>query len=381
LSSSFLVPTSCTPRRYLSIKHNSASRDDGSDRVNNTFNENAILGETLDVDLHDGIYTWSNSKDNLSDDIRSNRRSSKSSSVYSAPDEVHYKRIPFDGCGSILLHQQRDSFLKPTSSKESDSGTRKSRRQQGRTGVTLWSASYVISYYIDAKWSTGGSWCCNERGTNFESRWTVLELGAGLGLCSAVAAKHGMNVVSTDNDPAVLSLLGENLERNTINDVLATRPTEQQVHVHSLDWVDVANDPDAERSHPVFLELESLGGADVILLSDVVYGATQPAWDALLVLVNKFCAQQQRLRVGPVNCDENNATKLKKGAQYERPANPVVLLGYTQRRRDMSPQDEARFFAMVRGAGMEAVLIPLTSIPNCEKYMLTSLFELRLIEA
>ena len=55
----------------------------------------------------------------------------------------------------------------------------------------------------------------------------------------------------------------------------------------------------------------------------------------------------------------------------------LVLLGYTQRRRDMSPKDEARFFSMVKAAGMEAVLIPSTSIPHSEKYMLTSLFELR----
>ena len=183
-----------------------------------------------------------------------------------------------------------------------------------------------------------------------------------------------------------MSLLKDNLERNTVyND--GRKPTQstsasdgpnQQVHVHSLDWVSVAQDPDAEHSDPVFLQLEYLGGADLILLSDVIYGATQPAWDALLVLLNKFCDQKQRLQPGQVHDDESTACI--ETAQSHRRTNPIILLAYTQRRRDMSPQDEARFFAMVQAAGMETVLIPSTCIPNGEKYMLTSLFELRLAD-
>jgi len=45
----------------------------------------------------------------------------------------------------------------------------------------------------------------------------------------------------------------------------------------------------------------------------------------------------------------------------------------------MSPEDEACFFALVKAFGMEAVLIPSNFIPHAEKYMLTSLFELRWI--
>jgi len=98
---------------------------------------------------------------------------------------------------------------------------------------------------------------------------TALELGAGLGMCSAVAAKHGINnLVSTDNDLYVIQLLKENLERNKHSE-------KQQIHIHSLDWMAAASDFNAEKTHPVFLELESLGGADLILLSDVIYGATE----------------------------------------------------------------------------------------------------------
>ena len=351
----------------------------GKDNDSSVFNEKAILGETLDVNLQGGTYSWKKPNAIPKDDIRSNHRS-KSSSVDVASNEDSFKRIPFDGCGSILIHQQPEALIEPNTYDETDNETSGRHRRKGRTGVSLWSASYVISYYIDAQWSKGGSWYCDENVVNAESSWTVLELGAGLGLCSAVAAKHGMNVVSTDNDSAVLTLLKENLQRNQIHDdslesaqspSSENNPSKQQVHVHSLDWVTVANDPQAESSHPVFLQLESLGGADLILLSDVIFGATQPAWNALLTLLNKVCAQRRRIRLGQVNEDEFDAT----GTDA-----PLVFLGYTQRRRDMSPQDEARFFAMVQAAGMEAVLIPSTRIPNGEKYMMTSLFQLRWVD-
>lgn len=268
----------------------------------NDDDTNSILGETL----RDGTYSWSSSPPDSSED--------------------QYKRIVFDGCGSITLHQQPNDFVQPS-------------YQEGRAGVILWSAAYMISHYLDAQFSKGGS-----------QNTTVLELGGGLGLCSAVAAKHGADVVSTDNDPDVLVLLKENLDRNQMQS-----SNNQQVHVHSLDWMKAANDPTAENCHSVFVQLESLGGADMIILSDVIYGATSLVWDHLLVLLNKFCAQRRRLSA----------------------KDPIVLLGYTQRRRDMSPKDEATFFAKIKSAGMEAVLIPASSIPHSEKYMLTSLFELR----
>ncbi|KAL7431309.1 hypothetical protein ACHAXH_003015 [Discostella pseudostelligera] len=331
-----------TSRRTL-INNHSADDDSDKDVDSSVFNANAILGETLDISLHGGKYSWSNPN-------------ATTPSVSPSYTRNRYKRIQFPGCGSILLHQQPDSFVEPSTSidVQGNSGPGVRSRQKGRTGVTLWSASHVISNYIDMQWSKDGDWnkCDN-------SRWVVLELGAGLGLCSAVAAKHGMDVVSTDNDPTVLSLLKENLQRN--------QSSKQQVHVHSLDWVTVASDSNAEYTHPAFVQLESLSGVDLILLSDVIYGATQSSWDALLVLLNKLRSQRHRLRV-----EQSRALR-----RYSSSVNPIVLLGYTQRRRDMTPQDEARFFAKVHAARMEAVLIPSTCIPHGEKYMLTSLFELR----
>ena len=319
------------------------------------FNENIILGETLDINLNDGTYSWSNPKANRKDDIRSPINQQSSSEI------TRYKRIEFDGCGSILLHQDPDRFVEPKHNGTSSDCQHKT----GRTGVTLWSAAFVVSYYIDSQWSKYGQWYIDNDKKNIDNTlWTVLELGAGLGLCSAVAAKHGMNVISTDHDTQVLKLLKENLQRNHMHS------SKQHIHVHSLDWMDVTNDTTAIKSHPVFIQLESLGGADLILLSDVIYGGTKPTWNALIVLLNKLRAQRQRF------CLKSSKDN-KDDAIIQRTDMPLVLLGYTQRRRDMSPKDEARFFSMVKAAGMEAVLIPSTSIPHSEKYMLTSLFELR----
>lgn len=387
MTASFQLPAAplhSSPSREYYLSKRSATGGDGN-AGGDVFNEKAILGETLDVNLSDGTYSWSNPASIPKDDTRSPTQQSKSSSARAASNEKDsYKRIAFDGCGSILIHQQPKDFVEPNISSQTDEEKNElRRRRQGRTGVTLWSASYMISYYIDAQWSKGGYWHSDKIGMGSKpqnAKWTVLELGAGLGLCSAVATKYGMNVVSTDNDPVAIQLLKENLERNApVLDQHTER--QQQISVHPLDWVAVANDNQAETCHPVFLQLESLGGTDLILLSDAIYGATQPAWESLLILLNKFCAQRQRLFSERVDEDSGSLLATEEDiTQSDSTACPIVLLGYTQRRRDMSPQDEARFFAVVKAAGMEAVLIPSTSIPKiCEKYMLTSLFELRWI--
>jgi hypothetical protein len=196
------------------------------------------------------------------------------------------------------------------------------------------------------------------------TKWTVLDLGAGLGLCSAVAAKHGMNVISTDCDPQALVLLEENLKRNC-ND-------NGGISVHSLDWFDAADLADVT-TNPVFLELEKYAGVDLVMLSDVIYSATKPAWKALVVLLEQLRSQRMHLQMrSPAN------VKRKRCDGTDTPASdPLVLLSYTQRRRDMSPRDEAEFFTLIQNAGMEAVLVPSGHIPHGQTYMLTTLFELR----
>ncbi len=260
----------------------------------------------------------------------------------SSDSQKEYKRVQFDGCGSILLH-------KGASSRVTD---------LQHTGLSLWSAAYVMSYYIDDLWG-------QEIRSGEATKWTVLDLGAGLGLCSAVAAKHGMKVISTDSDSQALVLLEENLRRNCDEG-------NGNTSIYTLDWIAVAEQNDIT-TNPVIQKLETFGGSDLIILSDVIYSATKPAWHALIVLLQKLRSQRMRLQ-----CNHTATLERIRFDLTQTPASdPLVLLSYTQRRRDMSPQDEAEFFTLVRKAGMKAVLVPPDRIPHGETYMLTTLFELR----
>mmetsp|Transcript_6111 Transcript_6111/g.9518 ORF Transcript_6111/g.9518 Transcript_6111/m.9518 type:complete len:342 (-) Transcript_6111:1492-2517(-) len=291
-------------------------------------------GETVPSLRRGTTYSWINPK------LQPKEHANKNDS------QGEYKRIQFGGCGSILLH----------------SGTSSRSTSLQHTGLSLWSAAYVMSYYIDDMWNQ------EMRNTEATKKWTVLDLGAGLGLCSAVAAKHGMNVISTDSDSQALVLLEENLRRNYNDD-------NGCISVHVLDWIAAAEQADTT-TNPVFEELEKYGGPELVILSDVIYSATKPAWKALIVLLQKLRSQRMRLQYSNAAPFER-----KRFDSTNTPASdPYVLLGYTQRRRDMSPQDEAEFFTMLRNAGMEAVLVPPCHIPNAETYMLTTLLELRWVD-
>ena len=246
-----------------------------------------------------------------------------------------YRRVQFDGIGSVLVRHEPNLFVQP-----------RSENERGKTGVTLWSASFVIGHYLD-------SLLCSLRQESGMSTkgLTMLDIGAGLGLTSAVAVKHGLNVVATDIGEAdVMALLSDNIERNRPAGLTNT----SSYYVESLEWISAA---ETINLHPAYKRLECLGGADIIALSDVIYKATEPAWASLIAIVKEFRNQKLRL------CKDGDE-------------NQVILLGYTHRRRDMSRQDEAKFFAMCMSAGFKVELIHSNDIPNAEKYMLTSLFRL-----
>ncbi|KAL7469813.1 hypothetical protein ACHAXS_010076 [Conticribra weissflogii] len=410
-SSPLLAKTTTSFRSPGCLSRLSDSRYKSKVNPNDSFES-----DDCDVQWKNGSYSWSNPRVKSTEDIYSLQSSCLESqgpaSTQLRSTAERYKRIKFDGCGTILLRELPDAFVEPKSnlpinyedgndspfgklSNERLGGSKRRRirrARKGRTGVTLWSAAYVVSNYIDAQWSSGGSW--NE-GCDALRRWTVLELGSGLGLPSCCASKYGMNIVATDTDEEVLKLLEENLIRNKMGKSWRdstscqsdSHPVEesqedkikdkkQKICVRSLEWVAAADDPDAKYNQPVFSDLESLGGADLILLSDVIYGATQPAWDALLILLNRFRDQRQK----NYKSKKEVIDRVRFDGSITPVGDPLVLLGYTQRRRDMSPHDEALFFKKLLLAGMEAVMIPSHRIPKGEKYMLTTLFELRWIQ-
>ena len=98
---------------------------------NSIFNDKSIIGETLDVDLHDGTYTWSNAKARRRDNIRPDDQSSTSFPSSQELNKERYKRIPFDGYSSILLHQEPESFVAPNFASDNNGKSLHRRRQKG----------------------------------------------------------------------------------------------------------------------------------------------------------------------------------------------------------------------------------------------------------
>merc|ERR1711933_52143 len=87
-----------------------------------------------------------------------------------------------------------------------------------------------------------------------------VEIGAGLGLPSIVAANLGAQMTATDGDDMVLHLLGRNMKNNA-----------PSCQVQKLLW-----GPKPQAALELKQEL------DFVLAADVVYGSSPEVWDALL---------------------------------------------------------------------------------------------------
>jgi len=286
----------------------------------------------------------------------------------------------FAYCGEVCIRERLDRLEVGDGKKGAEARSDNRGGEIVRTGTALWSASLALSDYIDDRCGSG-AWG--------SETLTCVELGAGLGLPSIVAARHGFRAVSTDGDPSVLSLLEENLRSNLPEGSTMGAGGEdgQQVHVELLDWSDFDSskrEQDSDR-HPVLAHLEECGGrgADLIILSDVVYGATRAGWGPLLRTVNglRDHRRRRRLLASESEVPPGRASRILLDDGTVAPCgdskDPLVLLGYTQRRRDMSAEEEGLFFAMVKRAGMEARPIPSRLVPHSDERILTTVFELR----
>ncbi|KAH9932414.1 putative methyltransferase-domain-containing protein [Amylocystis lapponica] len=119
-------------------------------------------------------------------------------------------------------------------------------------GLQSWASSIVLAEHLCAQPTTFG----------LADTARVLELGAGTGLLSIVAAKllPGAQVVATDFHPSVLANLRANVAANF-------------AHAHPV--VPVVRALDWER--PVYAA-ELAGAFDVVLAADVVYHAQHTRW-------------------------------------------------------------------------------------------------------
>ena len=282
--------------------------------------------------------TWQGSSYSWTPPSRSRRRTNRNEDGRVVVDLAH--------CGTVEI-EQRPSRVGLSS----------------RTGVALWSASYSIADYIDDR--------CGTRSWNPRSgKLACLELGAGLGLPSIVAAKHGFDCWATECDPAVLPLLTTNLEKNLAaqkNNSNTLQAKDGTVRVQSLNWTDDLG------LHPELVEFD----ADLIVASDLIYKDTQPAWEALVSLLDRLRDEKKKRNALVSTTTTATSNLIRFDGTPTPPDDPLVLLGYTHRRRNLSVREERDFFAMLRKSGIRPVPIPHDLVPNSEQRIMTTLFELR----
>jgi predicted nicotinamide N-methyase len=117
----------------------------------------------------------------------------------------------------------------------------------GRTGTRIWSSSALLAEHMISKRD------------EVEGR-SVLELGAGPGVCGLLAVHLGSsNVLMTDFDPKVLTLLMKNIRANFLETDACDR-----VHTHRLDWEDESTYVSEQ--------------FDVLIASDVLYWEEHIGW-------------------------------------------------------------------------------------------------------
>ncbi|XP_016340115.1 protein-lysine methyltransferase METTL21D-like, partial [Sinocyclocheilus anshuiensis] len=79
---------------------------------------------------------------------------------------------------------------------------------KGDVGCVVWDAAIVLSKYLETE-----QFCCVQSGVSTWSSKNIVELGAGTGLVSLVAATLGANVTVTDLEDLQL-LLQLNIRKN-----------------------------------------------------------------------------------------------------------------------------------------------------------------------
>lgn len=147
------------------------------------------------------------------------------------------------------------------------------------TGSVVWGASFVISDFLIRVGIPGipstmsGDPSISLRGLR------VIELGAGLGLCSVVCAKLGATeVVATDGSADLAALIDRNAEANGVK---------SKVHARVLDWSDLSG-------------AEALGSADVIIMADVAYEGNRANWTDLVRMVTFLTSRKSQSNAEPV---------------------------------------------------------------------------------
>lgn len=128
------------------------------------------------------------------------------------------------------------------------------------TGVTLWQAAPRLSHYLVSTTE------------EFVAGKSILELGAGLGLCGMVAHHLGAKYVAlTDADTITLERMRMNVEKNCPNN-----SDEHSIGCRQLIWNNM-------------IQMEECGNFDTILGADVIYTieSLDPLFDTVAYFLEK----------------------------------------------------------------------------------------------
>mmetsp|Transcript_8633 Transcript_8633/g.15140 ORF Transcript_8633/g.15140 Transcript_8633/m.15140 type:complete len:263 (-) Transcript_8633:249-1037(-) len=190
------------------------------------------------------------------------------------PNEEHQDND--NGSGLLDLFGNDDPHDLFTFNIKINNGTTKTIRLTGfklgsdetdrSTGVTIWQAAPRLADYLQ------------EHSVMCEGK-SVLELGAGLGLCGITAYYLGAKIIMTDGDTHVLQKLRENVRQNCgSGDNDAMTADNNAIECRQLLW----GSPHMEK----FSELEKF---DTILGADVIYteASIPPLFDTVAFFLKK----------------------------------------------------------------------------------------------
>jgi hypothetical protein len=187
------------------------------------------------------------------------------------------------------------------------------------TGRVVWGSSYCISEILSRQPRSVLPWLDPiDAGSLPLEGARVLELGAGLGLCSIAACKLGAReVFATDGAQGVLELIERNAQANL-------SPVERAaLSVHCLKW-----GTDDESCKDI------VGPFDLVLLADVAYESNKAAWPALVATVERLTNVNTRRDDGNLG---GGPAKSSNSKQRQQTRTPVVVWAHAAR------DDESRF--------------------------------------
>jgi len=138
-------------------------------------------------------------------------------------------------------------------------------------GTALWLAGQVLAFYLQEHH-------CTRPGR-------AIELGSGTGLTALTLAAHGWNVIATDIDHVVTSVLQPNIARNAVSGT---------VRVCQLDWT---IPPPWDFDHPSVISTAPKSPVacptlDLIVTADTVY--SRELVEPLLRTLHTLCVDQEK---------------------------------------------------------------------------------------